>query len=179
MAKLIQDYQIDINALDMALAGQDPTQAPMAGVDRLLNERLGPIQDFVQSEQQRRQQVMDSERQRAITVLDRMARDTENFPHYSLVAQDMADITEMALKRRVYLTPQEAYARAVAMNPEAQAAEQSRSGQQRAQSAHDAATRSLGASLSVSGAPAALRQPVSSDDLRGTIEAAWNTAQGR
>jgi hypothetical protein len=179
MAKLIQDYQIDINSLDMALAGLDPTHSPMAGVDKLLNERLAPISEFVQSEQQRRQQTMQAEQQRAVTVLDRMAADTENFPHFNLVAQDMADITEMALKRRVYLTPQDAYARAVAMNPEAQAAEQSRSGQQRAQSAHDAATRSLGASLSVSGAPAALRQQVSPDDLRGTIEAAWNTAQGR
>ena len=83
------------------------------------------------------------------------------------------------MKRRIYLTPQEAYKRAVAMNPEAQAAEQGAAGQQRAQSAHDAATRSLGASLSVSGAPAALKQTISPDDLRGTIEAAWNSAQGR
>jgi hypothetical protein len=108
-----------------------------------------------------------------------MAADTVNFPHFDLVAQDMADITEMALRRRVYLTPQEAYKRAVAMNPEAQAAEQSRTGQQRALEAHDAATRSLGASLSINGSPAGLKQTVAPDDLRSTIEAAWRETQGR
>lgn len=179
MAKLIKDYGIDIDMLDTALAGQDPNHNPDARVERMLNERLAPVNEFLQTEQQRRQSVVQAERQRAETVLDRMASDAQNFPHFALVAQDMADITEMALKRRIYLTPKEAYDRAVAMNPEAQAAEQSRSGQQRAQSAHDAATRSLGASLSVSGAPAGLKQTVEASDLRGTIEAAWNAAQGR
>ncbi len=178
MAKLIKDYQIDIGMLDSALAGEGIND-PTAPFERMLEERLAPVNEFLQTEQQRRQQTVQAERQRAETVLDRMARDQINFPHFDLVAQDMADITEMALKRRVYLTPQEAYARAVAMNPEAQAAEQSRSGQQRAQQAHDAATRSMGASLSVSGSPASLKQEVNASDLRGTIEAAWNAASGR
>lgn len=178
MAKLIKDYQIDIGMLDSALAGEGIND-PNEGISRLLDERLAPVNEFLQTEAQRRQATVQAEARRAETVLDRMARDTINFPHFDLVAQDMADITEMALKRRVYLTPQEAYARAVAMNPEAQAAEQSKAGQQRAQVAHDAATRSLGASLSVSGSPASLKQEVNASDLRGTIEAAWNAAQGR
>jgi hypothetical protein len=179
MAKLIKDYGIDIQMLDTALAGGDPGTGINSGIERMLNERLAPVNDFLQTETQRRQAVAQAERQRAETVLDRMERDTINFPHFSLVAQDMADITEMALKRRVYLTPQDAYDRAVAMNPEAQAAEQSRAGQQRAQVAHNAATRSLGASLSVNGSPAGLKQEVAPSDLRGTIEAAWNAVQGR
>lgn len=179
MAKLIKDYGIDVNMLDMALSGQDPGNDPNAGFQRMLDERLAPLTGFVQTETQRRESVARAEQERAQTVLQRMEHDTENFPHFALVAQDMADITEMAFKRKVYLTPQEAYKRAVAMNPEAQAAEQGRSGQQRAQVAHAAATRSLGASLSVNGAPAPLRQEVSPDDLRGTIEAAWANAAGR
>ena len=66
--------------LDAAAAGQDPRNEPMAGVDRLLNERLAPISEFVQSEQQRRAQTAQAERDRAVTVLDRMAQDTDNFP---------------------------------------------------------------------------------------------------
>ncbi len=179
MAKLIKDYGVDIQMLDAALAGEDPGTGTNAGFERLLDERLAPVNEFLQTENQRRQQTVQAERQRAETVLSRMEADTVNFPHFALVAQDMADITEVAMRRRVYLTPQQAYARAVAMNPEAQAAEQSRAGQQRAQVAHDAATRSLGASLSVSGSPAGLKDSVSPSDLRGTIEAAWNSVQGR
>ena len=179
MAKLIVDYGIDINMLAAALAGNDPAENPAAQVEQMINERLAPVNEFLNQQQQSRQQTIHAERQRAETVLNRMAGDTTNFPHFDLVAQDMADITEMALKRRVYLTPQEAYTRAVAMNPEAQAAEQSRAGQQRAHAAHDAATRSLGASLSINGSPAGLKQTVAPDDLRSTIEAAWQEAQGR
>jgi len=179
MAKLIKDYGIDISMLDSALAGEDPGTNVNAKLESMLDERLAPVNQFLMTEAQRRQATVQAERARAETVLDRMARDTANFPHFDLVAQDMADITEMALKRRVYLTPQEAYNRAVAMNPEAQAAEQSRSGQQRAMQAHDAATRSLGASLSVSGSPAGLKESANPSDLRGTIEAAWNAVQGR
>ena len=179
MAHLIGAYKIDINALDAALSGGDPSQEPNAQIDRMLNERLAPISQFVQSEQQRRQQVIQAENERAQTVLQRMATDAENFPHFALVTQDMADVTELAMKRGVYLTPAQAYARAVALNPEAQAAEQGRAGQQRASQAHDAATRSLGASLSVSGSPAGLKQKVEPSDLRGTIQAAWDQAQGR
>lgn len=179
MAKLIKDYKIDINMLDAALSGQDPGDEPNANIERMLNERLAPVQQFVQGEHQRRQEVVQRERDRAGEVLRRMEADTQNFPHFATVAQDMADVTELALKRGVYLSPAQAYARAVALNPEAQAAEQGRSGQQRAAQAHDAATRSLGASLSVSGSPAQLRQPVDPSDLRGTIEAAFAAAQGR
>jgi len=179
MAKLIKDYGIDITMLDAALSGEDPGTGFNAKLESLLDERLAPVNQFLMTEAQRRQATVQAERARAETVLDRMARDTANFPHFDLVAQDMADITEMALKRRVYLTPQEAYNRAVAMNPEAQAAEQSRSGQQRAVQAHDAATRSLGASLSVSGSPAGLKESANPSDLRGTIEAAWAAVQGR
>jgi len=179
MAHLIAAYKIDINMLDAALSGGDPQSEPIAGVEKLLNERLAPIASFVQNEQQRRQQVIQTETQRTATELERMAADRVNFPHYALVTQDMADVTEMAARRGIYLSAAQAYARAVSMNPEAQAAEQGRSGQQRAQVAHDAATRSLGASLSVSGNPSSVKQQVAAEDLRGTIAAAWEAAQGR
>jgi hypothetical protein len=140
---------------------------------------MAPLQEFVQTAQQRRQQAERQEYNAQAQHIQQMAQDDVNFPHMALVASDMADVMELNARRQVYLTPEQAYARAVAMNPEAQAAEQGRAGQQRAQVAHDAATRSLGASLSVSGSPAGLKQKVAPDDLRGTIEAAWAAANGR
>jgi len=179
MAKLIRDYGIDIRSLDSALAGEDPSNEPLAQVESLINQKLAPIQQFVQSSQQGRQQALQREYSQQEQVINAMAADSQKFPHFDLVALEMADIMEVASRRQIYLTPEEAYKRAVAMNPEAQAAEQGRTGQQRAQVAHDAATRSLGASLSVSGSPAGLKQTVAPDDLRGTIEAAWAAHQGR
>jgi len=179
MAKLISDYGIDIRALDSALAGEEPQARPLDQVEAIINQKLAPIQEFVQTTQQGRQQAMQREYSQQEQVINAMAEDTRNFPYFDLVALEMADIMEVASRRQIYLSPQEAYKRAVAMNPDAQAAEQGRTGQQRAQAAHDAATRSLGASLSVSGSPAGLKQKVAPDDLRSTIEAAWAAHQGR
>ena len=179
MAKLIKDYQIDIRSLDAALSGGDPGTEPLAVVEQLINQRLAPLQEFVQTTQQSRQQAVQREYSQQENLIERMAQDSTNFPHFDLVTQDMADVMELNSRRGIYLSPEEAYKRAVAMNPQAQAAEQGRAGQQRAQVAHDAATRSLGASLSVSGSSAGLKQTVAPDDLRGTIEAAWAAAHGR
>jgi len=179
MAKLISDYGIDIRTLDSALAGEEPQARPLDQVESLINQKLAPIQEFVQTAQQGRQQAMQREYSEQERHIAAMSADSSNFPHFDLVALEMADIMEVASRRQVYLTPEEAYKRAVAMNPEAQAAERGRAGQQRAQVAHDAATRSLGASLSVSGSSAGLKQTVAPDDLRSTIEAAWAAHQGR
>ena len=179
MAKMITDYGIDIGSLDEALSGGDPSKQPLAQVEQMIEQRLAPLQQFVQETQQQRAARLQHEQQQQSDHIEQMAADTEHFPHFKLVALDMADLMELNARRGIYLTPEEAYKRAVGMNPEAQQAEQSITGQQRAQSAHDAATRALGASLSVSGSPSGLKQGVRPDDLRGTIEAAWNAAQGR
>ena len=179
MAKLISDYKIDVGMLDEALAGGEPTSRPEAIVERMIQERIAPFQQFVQSAEQQRQQALQQEYNQQASHIQSMAQDEQNFPHFDTVRNDMADIMEMNARRKVYLSPQEAYKRAVAMNPDAQAAEQARAGQQRSQADHDAATRSLGASLSVSGAPGTLTRKVDPNDLRGTIEAAWKAHAGR
>lgn len=179
MAKLIKDYGIDIDSIDMALAGEDPSTKPESVVENMIAQRLAPIEQFISGQQQARQQAQQREYSAQAQKIQAMAQDGINFPHMGIVAGDMADLMELNMRRGIYLTPEEAYKRAVAMNPEAQQAAQSAAGQQRAQQAHDAATRSLGASLSVSGAPAGLKRQVDPTDLRGTIEAAYSAAMGR
>jgi hypothetical protein len=179
MARMIKEYGIDIDAIDMALAGEDPATRPESQLESLIDKKLAPIQQFVQSQQQRVEAARQTEYSAQARKIQTMAQDAINFPHMGTVAADMADLMEMNMKRGIYLTPEEAYKRAVAINPEAQQAVQSAAGQQRANEAHDAATRSLGASLSVSGAPAGLKQRVDPSDLRGTIEAAYSQAMGR
>jgi hypothetical protein len=179
MAKLIKDYGIDIRMLDTALTGGDLSEEPTAIVEQMISKQLQPLQSFVQSEQQRREQQQQNEYNSQQQKLQSMADDKERFPHFDMVLGEMADIMELGVKRKLYLSPEEAYKRAVAMNPEAQAAEQGQEAQRRNLRSNDAANRSLGASLSVNGSPAGLRKQVSPTDLRGTIEAAWAAAQGR
>jgi hypothetical protein len=179
MAKMIQDYKIDIGVLDSALGGEDPGSQPISIVERMISEKLAPLQSFVQQNQQTRQQQEAHELEVQRNFLQSMEEDEVNFPHFATVKQDMADLIELNSRRGVYLDPKAAYTRAVAMNPEASAAEQGRLAQQGAQQAHQAATRSLGASLSVNGAPMGLKKGVDPGDLRGTIEAAWLAHNGR
>lgn len=178
-AKWLKDYQVDINALDAALAGEDPsTAAPEAVIDRMLAQRLAPVEEFINSSKQERERQVQADFERQQAAVEAMATDPK-FPDFDLVREDMADIIEINLKRGVALTAEQAYTRAVAMNPDAQAAVTARSKQAQANKANESAQRALGASLSVSGNPSTMRTNVPPTDLRGTIEAAFQAVQGR
>ena len=55
MAKLIRDYKIDIQALDAALSG-GTRQEPHGAAGAMINQSSRPLQEFVQTTQQSRQQ---------------------------------------------------------------------------------------------------------------------------
>lgn len=174
MAKLIADYGVDIDMLDQAISGQgDPEAEPVSIVERMIEQRLAPIQQFVQGQNQQAQQAQQREMQVQQAEINRMAQDVQNFPFFDQVRQDMADIMALMTQRGVYISLPDAYNRAVQMNPQTAAAAQAHRQRQGAQDAHQAATRSLGASLSVSGAPQHLDRAVNPTDLRSTIAAAW------
>jgi hypothetical protein len=188
MAQLIKEYGIDIRQLDDALAGQGSTQAPdpvAAQVERMLQERLSPLQQFLNQQQQVAQYQEQQILTEAATTIDQIAQDNVKYPHFDSVREDMADIIEMNAKRNVFLTPDQAYARAVGMNPElgAQMAQQQNNGRQlqQARSVNERAQRALAASSSVSGAPGG--SPVGgvgpNASLRDTIEAAFSQVAGR
>jgi hypothetical protein len=187
MAKMIKDYGIDIRALDEALSGQGSTAPdPVAAqVERMLQERLTPLQQFLSNQQQVAQYQEQQLQQEAATTIDQIAQDNIKFPHFESVREDMADLIEMNARRNVFITPEQAYTRAVAMNPElgAQLAQQANNGRQlqQAHSLNDRAQRALAASSSVSGAPGG--SPVggvnANMSLRDTVEAAFNQVAGR
>jgi hypothetical protein len=185
MAKLIQEYGVDIRALDDALAGVAPTDPVESRLEQMLAERLTPIQQFLQNQNQIAAQQEFRVQQEAAVSIEQMALDNIKYPHFEQVRDDMADIIEMNAKRRVYLTPEQAYQRAVAMNPEwsAQAAQQLNQSRQltQAQAANAKAQRALNASGSVSGGPSGT--PIGGvnqgSSLRDTIEAAFSQVAGR
>lgn len=171
--KLLQDYGVDINELDSAIArrlgGQQTTQpnAPQFDpnyvtqlVQQQLNQALAPI---YQQRQQEQQQII----QNAEMTVEQMELDPK-YPHFESVRQDMADLMEINARRGVYISVQEAYNRAVGMNPELSAMQQATQLNQRAQ-------RAAAAAASVSGSPVGggTQTHASSGDLRADLEAAF------
>lgn len=179
MAKVIKDYGIDLGLLDSALAGENVSETdPKAVVERLVEERLKPFQQHLQSQQQQTQARMEQMAAQSAQAVEAMASDPK-YPYFDLVREDMADYIEIQEKKGNPVTLEQAYNRAVAMNDDAQAALQEAAKQNKAQQANSSAQRALGASLSVGGNPASLRTNVPATDLRGTLEAAVAAHSGR
>lgn len=185
VAKLIKDYDVDVEALDNALAGriqqdQDPKVLAQAEVDRLLAERLAPYQQLLQREQQREQQ----DNQQVAVTIQQMAADTEKFPYFEDVRADMADLLDMAVKKGRTLTLEQAYNQAVMLDPEVStlvsAQTQAAKAAEAAAKANAQAQRARRASVSVGGAPSGLVSgSPAAGDRRATIEAAFDAVGGR
>lgn len=182
VANLIKQYDVDIMALDAALAG-----APMpeniqqqSQIEQLLEQRLAPFQQFLQTQQQREAQQRQQVEQQAVMTVEQMAADTEQFPYFQDVREDMADIVELNARKGIYISLPEAYNKAIRMNDDtfraASVREQHQGQQQAALDAHRAAQAAKGASVSVSGSPAAngRQQLGNASDLRGAIAAAFD-----
>lgn len=185
-AKLLASYNIDIEALDEALANEPLATAGnnpiVAAVREELNRRL-PQQQAPQFQQPVRD---DSALEQTLTT---MAKDTKNYEFFFDVIDDMADIMELSARRGVALTPQQAYSRAVNSNPDFASIVDARKAEglkrEAAQKLNEQAAAAKKAAVSVSGAQ--MGKPTTqvsgnSADLRGTISAAMDqlaTGSGR
>jgi hypothetical protein len=117
MARLIQHYGVDIQALDSVLAGQAPQNSQSSQLDQILEQKLAPVNQLMaqmnQYQVQQKQQVQQSATQSVATF----AQDHEFLKD---VRNDMADLIEMAAKQGRELSLQEANDRACALHPEIQ-----------------------------------------------------------
>lgn len=183
MAKLIKDYDIDVVELDRALAGQEPADPVQSKVDQLVQERLQPIMKFMEAQNQSTRYQQEQTQKTLAEQIAAMESDPK-FSEFDAVREDMADIIEVASKRGVYLTLEQAYSRAVAMNPEvSQRVNQRSESQRKSEAAREAnlrAQKSIAASSSVRGAPGgSINGVATGNDRRATIEAAFSQAEGR
>jgi hypothetical protein len=183
MAKLINDYGVDIMELDSALAGKGPADPVDSRVEQLLQERLKPFQQYIQNQQRQAQENEQHSQQEVNQTIESMT-DNPKYPHFDTVRLDMADAIDLAAKRGLYLTLDQAYNRAIAMNPEVSsqvaAQQQAEAKRTAAQQLNAKAQRALGASVSVGGAPSGVPSGASgATDRRATIEAAFEQLSGR
>lgn len=173
MAKMINDYGIDVNMLDAALSGTLEERAdPRNQVREAVQQELAPIRDILQRQSEAEQQAQQRAAQKLAQEIEAMAENVEKYPYFDMVREDMADILEIQSKKGLSLSLDQAYTRAVAMNPEANKLSAVQAQNQKAQ-------RALAASASVTGSPSSLRTTVPATDLRGTIEAAVALHSGR
>jgi hypothetical protein len=176
MAKYIKDYDIDLIELDNALVG-NPSQQPQAGPDisalvqQQVQQALAPI---MQREQQQAQQ---SQREIDQTV-ESMALDPK-YPFFEDVRSEMADLIDMAAKKGLYLSLEQAYDKAVRLNDDTFAQLGRQSTMQNANQQHQQAQRAKAAASSVSGSPASggSMNLVGDGSLRGALEAAFSGAR--
>jgi hypothetical protein len=173
MADLIKQYDVDIEALDNALVGAAQPQSQQspdiaALVQQQLQQALAPI---LQREQQTRQQAQQQVEQ----TVEQMALNPD-YPYFDDVREDMADVIEINAKRGVAISLEEAYSRAVRMNPETVGLMERQSTMQTAEQRHLQAQRAKVAASSVTGAPAGAggQMQVGDGSLRGAIEAAFS-----
>jgi len=181
MAKLIKDYGVSIEDLDAAIvAGMQGQQPQPQGFDpnyvnqlvqQQLQQALAPI---YQERQQREQQVV----QQATQTVEQMSLDPR-YPYFDEVREEMADLIEVASRRGVALSLEDAYNRAVVINPGASGQQSRQATMTQANAQHQQAQRAKIAASSVNGAPASGGSNAYAGDgsLRGSIEAAFNNAR--
>jgi len=119
LARIISQFGVDIEELDSALVGggggqgkADPQQAMF---QKMLDERMGPINELMGNAQKIKDQQSQQSSGKAQNAVIKFAKGAE---FLNDVREDMADLIEMADKRGVQLTLQQAYDRACAGHPD-------------------------------------------------------------
>lgn len=182
-ANIIKQYGIDIVTLDQVLAGQTPQHDPATQMQeqwrREMQQQLQPVMGFFNQMQTQRQQAMQKINQTAGGEVEAFAQDAAH-EFYDDVRHDMADIIDMYTARGQSISLQDAYDRAININPQISAIVAQRAETQRATANAQAAQRARRAAASISGspAPAGARPGVAGDDRRAEIEAAWDDSSG-
>jgi hypothetical protein len=117
VAQLIKQFGVDVRALDNALVGQKPPKEmqQQSEMDRMFNERLGPLQKQLETYQQREQREQQQQQQVIQTELQQFASSNEFYPD---VRADMADLLDMAANRGRQMSLQEAYNTACQAHPQ-------------------------------------------------------------
>lgn len=173
IAQAVQRYGVDIEALAAALDRQ-PQGAPPAAQpyrDPRVDDLLGRIQ---QAESARLEQIRSTEEQ---AVQDFAAK----HEYFEDVRQDMADLMDVAARRGLVLSYEDAYNRAVAARPEIAQLLRQREAVKAARTGAPAIARAKTAASSIKSKPVAAvpTKARDTDDLRAAIEEAVEEAEQR
>lgn len=158
-----------IEMLDSALAGQAPKDNPSSEIEQVLNQKLAPVQQMLTQFQQAQIQQQQLAQQQAANEVEQFLAQAE---FGNDVREDMADILEVAQRRGVNMSLQDAYKKAVMMNDNVRSVLNQRAQAKKAQSSTQAAQRAKSVAVSVSGAAPMGGMQAPATDVRSAIEAA-------
>jgi len=172
-ASIIQDFGIDIEELDNALAGGTATQSrpQQHDFEAVLDRRLGPINNFMtqleamQIQQQQSAKIATENEVRAFMEQQEFAED---------VRMDMADLLDLAASRGQNMTLQQAYEKACLLNDDVSRKIQSRQASEREQAALAERERKQHAASSVRGVQGGRPSSKSPETIADAINQAWD-----
>ena len=173
-AQIIKDFSIDLPSLDSILSGSlpSPGQPQPAGdpamVQKAIDDAMLPYQQHMQQFQSHQQRVQQNNQQVIVGEIDAFGSDPKN-EFYTDVRMDMADILDMAANRNLDMSLKDAYDRACALNPEI-----SNVISARVKTASLASKRK--AASSISGNPGGSSSQATPEDVRATLEMAWENS---
>lgn len=175
--EIIQNYGVDIQTLDQVLSGNPVQQGNVQQNNQMAPPPwANPIFQFMNTVQQQR-----SQREQQI-IADAEA-ETETFAakheFFEDVREEMADLMEVAAKRGVILSMEDAYNRAVTMHPDISTVVSQRAAAAKAKTNNIQKNRN--AASSITGAPrnGPTGAKPGTDDRRAAIEEAWESQSGR
>lgn len=188
MAQVIQQYGVDLQLLDQALAFHVQNAPKQDGVNQfqqMMAQSLAPIHQqlgaLVRERQMGQQQAQQEQNQTLINEVETFAADPKN-EYFELLRNDVADILEMGARRGQPISLSQAYTRAMLANNElAPLVSQAMLREAAAQQNAPAAAALQRAGFSVTGAPS-LGAPQAGDaskSVRGAIEGAIQQLSGR
>jgi hypothetical protein len=182
IATLVRQHGVDINLLDQVLTAQlrggpAPQDNPIL---QQLDQRLKPLTDFMAQMQGMQQQSQQRTTQQAEQTLEEFLADPAN-EFVADVADDMADLLDMASRRGQKMSLQDAYSRATLLHPEIAAILAQRQLTQQATQQTEAARKAQQASASPAsaGAPSQGGGNEESDDIRSAVVASVNQLSRR
>ena len=150
LAQIINQYGVDIDALDSALVGESPSPSQKAAPQPVADPRVDQLWQQTQYQQEQ------TRAQRMSEIQAFMADPKNEFAND--VRDDMADVFDIAQRRGESLTLKQAYDRALSFRPDIQQVVQSRTAQPR-QTPQESLKRKKRASKQIQGGMAATPAP--------------------
>ncbi len=172
LAGLIKTYlpgRDSLEVLDQTLAGVMQGQAPQASVPQYRDPRVDEIYETIQQAKARQAQTLEQQAMEGI-------RSIQGEEFYDDVRLIVADLLEVAGNQGIALTPSEAYNRATLIHPEVSKVLEQRQAAKLAANPAGSTARARAAASSVRGSPTAALPTAQGDDLRSTLEAAFDRA---
>jgi hypothetical protein len=166
-AKLIQDFGVDIKALDSALVGEAPPKEIQVQqqLDQMLSQKLQPLQQQLAQYQQRDQYAAQQAQQEVASEVQNFGAQNE---FYNDVRADMADLLDLAANRGREMSMQQAYELACSQHPTISKILQQRASQQQVQQKRSAAS-------SIQGSPGGSMQSAP-NSMVAALNDAWDSA---